>query len=108
MLVFGRDSNLDRLAALRPVGARIVPCHRVQLFDDLHSFAGESGRHAGFPCDIKRQPGLSQEALGELCDLHRTELSLLERAGREPRLSTIVRLSRALRVTPHELLRGIR
>lgn len=52
--------------------------------------------------------GLSQEALADACDLHRTEVSLLERAGREPRLGTIVRLARALGVAPGELLAGIR
>lgn len=52
--------------------------------------------------------GLSQEALGEACSLHRTEISLLERAGREPRLGTIVRLARALGVAPGELLAGVR
>jgi transcriptional regulator with XRE-family HTH domain len=52
--------------------------------------------------------GLSQEALGFACDLHRTEVSLLERAGREPRLLTIVRLARGLGVAPADLLEGIR
>ena len=52
--------------------------------------------------------GLSQEALGHACDLHPTEISRLERAAREPRLSTIVRLGRALGVRPGELLKGIR
>jgi transcriptional regulator with XRE-family HTH domain len=52
--------------------------------------------------------GLSQEALGDASDLHRTEISLLERAGREPRLSTIVRLSRALDIPASKLLDGIR
>lgn len=51
---------------------------------------------------------LSQEALGYACGLHRTEVSLLERAGRDPRLDTIVRLARALNVTPGELLDGIK
>jgi transcriptional regulator with XRE-family HTH domain len=51
--------------------------------------------------------GLSQEALGDACDLHRTEISLLERAGRDPRLATLVRLSRALGMTPSELLHGV-
>ncbi|MDX6633036.1 MAG: hypothetical protein QOG09_813 [Solirubrobacterales bacterium] len=51
--------------------------------------------------------GLSQEALGFACDLHRTEISLLERNGREPRLSTIVRLARALQIPIAELLDGI-
>jgi transcriptional regulator with XRE-family HTH domain len=51
--------------------------------------------------------GLSQQALGYACSLHRTEISLLERGEREPRLSTIVRLARALEVSPSELLDGI-
>ncbi len=51
--------------------------------------------------------GMSQEALGEECGLHRTEISLLERAAREPRLSTIVRLARALNIPPPQLLDGI-
>lgn len=51
--------------------------------------------------------GLSQEALGFACDLHRTEVSLLERAGREPRLVTIVRLARGLDIAPADLLEGI-
>jgi transcriptional regulator with XRE-family HTH domain len=51
---------------------------------------------------------LSQEALGYRADLHRTEVSLLERGLREPRLATIVRVARALKVPPSELLEGIR
>ena len=51
--------------------------------------------------------GLSQEALGHASGLHRTEVSLLERAGREPRLSTISRLARALGIPAASLLEGI-
>lgn len=50
---------------------------------------------------------ISQEELGFRCDLHRTEISLLERGGREPRLGTIVKLAGALGVTPEELCTGI-
>ncbi|HEU4393388.1 MAG TPA: helix-turn-helix transcriptional regulator [Solirubrobacterales bacterium] len=50
---------------------------------------------------------ISQEELGYRCDLHRTEISLLERAGREPRLGTIVKLAGALGTTPAELCAGI-
>ena len=32
----------------------------------------------------RKKKGISQEELGFLCDLHRTEISLLERGGREP------------------------
>jgi transcriptional regulator with XRE-family HTH domain len=51
---------------------------------------------------------ISQEELGFRCELHRTEISLLERGGREPRLGTIVKLCGALDVTPDELCAGIR
>jgi transcriptional regulator with XRE-family HTH domain len=51
--------------------------------------------------------GISQEALGEACELHRTEISLLERAGREPRLATLVKLAGALETTPAALCAGI-
>jgi transcriptional regulator with XRE-family HTH domain len=53
------------------------------------------------------QRGLSQEALGHACGLHRTEISLLERAKRDPRLSTIIRLAHALELRPAALLDGI-
>jgi transcriptional regulator with XRE-family HTH domain len=39
--------------------------------------------------------------------LHRTEIGLLERGEREPRLSTIVKLAGALEVPLHELIGDI-
>jgi transcriptional regulator with XRE-family HTH domain len=51
---------------------------------------------------------ISQEELGFRCELHRTEISLLERGGREPRLGTIVKLCSALETTPDVLCAGIR
>ncbi len=51
---------------------------------------------------------ISQEELGFRCQLHRTEISLLERGGREPRLGTIMKLCGALDATPEELCAGIR
>jgi transcriptional regulator with XRE-family HTH domain len=56
----------------------------------------------------REEAGLSQEALAEACDLHRTEISLLERCKRSPRLETIVILARGLGLSsPGELLEGI-
>ena len=55
----------------------------------------------------RSEAGLSQDALAAAARLHRTEISLLERSERDPRLTTIVRLARALRVPPADLLRGI-
>ena len=64
-------------------------------------------RNTRFGENLKKQrteAGLSQEALGRSCRLHRTEISLLERGERDPRLSTIVRLARCLDVPPASLL----
>ena len=55
----------------------------------------------------RKRKGLSQERLAAACRLHRTEISLLERGAREPRLSTIVRVARALELPPAALLEGI-
>jgi transcriptional regulator with XRE-family HTH domain len=56
----------------------------------------------------RNRAGLSQEALADLCGLHRTEISLLERCKRSPRLETIVILSRGLQLrSPGELLEDI-
>lgn len=51
--------------------------------------------------------GISQEVLAERCEVHRTEISLLERGGREPRLGTMVKLAVALGTTPEALCAGI-
>lgn len=65
---------------------------------------------ARFAANLRRRrsdAGLSQEALAAAARLHRTEISLLERSERDPRLTTIVRLARALRIRPADLLDGI-
>lgn len=52
--------------------------------------------------------GLSQEGLADVCHLHRTEISLLERCKRSPRLETLVVLAEGLELSsPGELLKGI-
>ncbi len=64
-----------------------------------------------FATNLRRQrkrAGLSQEALAEICNLHRTEISLLERCKRSPRLETLVILARGLQLSSvSELLDGI-
>jgi transcriptional regulator with XRE-family HTH domain len=56
----------------------------------------------------RRRRGLSQERLAFACRLHRTEISLLERGERDPRLSTVVRIARALDCTASSLLEDVR
>ena len=58
--------------------------------------------------DARARRGWSQEALADASGPHCTEISLIERGGREPRLTTIVRLARALKVKPADLLEGVR
>jgi transcriptional regulator with XRE-family HTH domain len=51
--------------------------------------------------------GISQEELADRCELHRTEVSLLERGGREPRLGTLIKLATALGTNAEALCEGI-
>jgi transcriptional regulator with XRE-family HTH domain len=50
---------------------------------------------------------LSMRALAKRAGMEGSEISRLERGDRDPRLSTIVRLARALELSLPELLRGI-
>ena len=55
----------------------------------------------------RRRANLSQEELGLRSSLHRTEIGLLERGGRIPRIDTLVKLAGALSVPPSALIEGI-
>lgn len=55
----------------------------------------------------RRASGLSQEDVARDCRCHRTEISLLERGGRDARLSTLLRVARALDVPVTTLVEGI-
>jgi transcriptional regulator with XRE-family HTH domain len=51
---------------------------------------------------------LSQEDLARLLDMHRTEISALERGLRTPRLDTILRVAAGVEATPCDLVAGLR
>jgi transcriptional regulator with XRE-family HTH domain len=55
----------------------------------------------------RKRVGISQEELGFRAGVHRTEVSLIERGQREPRLETLLKLSRGLDVMPATLIDGI-
>ena len=55
----------------------------------------------------RKRAGLSQEALGTRATLHRTEMGLLERGARVPRIDTLIKVASALDVPPGDLLAGI-
>ena len=53
----------------------------------------------------RKRRGLSQEELAEIADLHRTYISDIERGVRNPTITTIFTLCKALNTTPTELLK---
>jgi transcriptional regulator with XRE-family HTH domain len=55
----------------------------------------------------RRQADMSQEELGVLASLHRTEIGMLERGTRLARIDTLIKLAGALEVPPGELLNGL-
>ncbi len=55
----------------------------------------------------RRRAGLSQEELSFRASLHRTEVGMLERGIRLPRLDTLVKLAGGLEVEVAELVEGI-
>ena len=75
---------------------------------DARSFARERARIlAAFAANLRRARRAtphSQEALGRVARMHRTEVSQIERAQTEPRLLTILILADALGVPPGSLL----
>ncbi len=54
--------------------------------------------------DLREAGDLSQEDLGLMAGLHRTEVGMLERGIRLPRIDTLNRLAGSLGVEPGDLL----
>lgn len=54
---------------------------------------------------LRKSRRLSQEALGDRCDSERTFISMLERGLVSPTLRTIVKITRALGLSPSEILK---
>lgn len=55
----------------------------------------------------RKKSGLSQEELANSAEVHRTQVSQLERAKHLPRLDTFVKLVGALGLSPEDLLEGL-
>ena len=55
----------------------------------------------------RRRAGFSQEELGAMASLHRTEIGMVENGTRLPRVDTLIKLASALGVRAEELLAGI-
>jgi len=66
----------------------------------LRSFGQNVAKH-------RRAKDLSQEALAEQADLNRTYLSDIERGTRNLGVKNVVRIAKALGVTPAKLMEGV-
>jgi transcriptional regulator with XRE-family HTH domain len=78
---------------------------RIIVADARSSIAAHFGRNLRSHRTAAR---ISQEDLGQRATLHRTEIGLLERGERLPRIDTLFKLASALGVPPGQLLVGIR
>jgi len=66
-----------------------------------------AGRFGENLARCRKRADLSQEELGVLAAMNRTQIGILERGERLPRIDTLARLAGALSVSPNELLEGI-
>jgi transcriptional regulator with XRE-family HTH domain len=53
---------------------------------------------------LRKEAGLTQEELGFEADLRRTYVSILELGQQQPSLTTILKLSKALKYPAHKLV----
>jgi transcriptional regulator with XRE-family HTH domain len=56
----------------------------------------------------RREMALSQEELGEVAGLHRTYIGHLERGEVNPSLINILRVAKALKIDPSDLVSGLK
>jgi transcriptional regulator with XRE-family HTH domain len=56
---------------------------------------------------LRKRADLSQDQLAVLASVHRTEVSLVERGLRLPKVDTLIKLAGSLEVSADELLQGI-
>jgi transcriptional regulator with XRE-family HTH domain len=76
------------------------------MIDEVQS-ARALDRFARNTIEMRRRAGLSQSDVGLRAEVHRTEVSFLERRLRMPRLDTILRVAGAVEADPDELLEGL-
>ncbi|HEX5526784.1 MAG TPA: helix-turn-helix transcriptional regulator [Solirubrobacterales bacterium] len=54
--------------------------------------------------DARTRSGMTQEQVADRSGVHATEVSRIEAGKRDPRVSTVLRLAKALNVKPGQLL----
>lgn len=57
--------------------------------------------------ELREANHISQEKLAEYCELDRTYISLLERGLRQPTITTIFKLAKALNISASKLIQKV-
>lgn len=55
--------------------------------------------------ELRKEKKLSQEKLAELCDLHDRYISFLERGIKQPTVTTIFKIAKALNIPASEIIK---
>jgi DNA-binding XRE family transcriptional regulator len=76
----------------------------VPIYEDPDRASNAFGRRVR---ELRAREGLSQDGLAHTSGIHLTSIGRIERGGREPRLTTILKLARGLDVEPGELTNGL-
>ncbi len=103
--------RVARALALRPVDLLDgvgLPRPRDLERSPSQELPAESGLRFGANLRAARKgAALSQEALAYDAEVDRAAISVYERGGREPNLRTVLKLARALQLSPAALLDGV-
>lgn len=74
------------------------------MADPIHEDADRASRAFGLRVrKLRVREGLSQDGLAHTSGIHVTSIGRIERGGREPRLTTILKLAEGIGVEPGEL-----
>jgi DNA-binding XRE family transcriptional regulator len=87
-------------ALVQSAGSRDAPPVAVPIYDDPDRTSKAFGQRVREP---RAREGLSQDGLAHTSGIHLTSIGRIERGGREPRLTTILKLAQGLDVEPGEL-----
>jgi DNA-binding XRE family transcriptional regulator len=91
-------------ALVQSAGSRNAPPVAVPIYEDPDRASKAFGRRVR---ELRAREGLSQDGLAHTSGIHLTSIGRIERGGREPRLTTILKLAQGLGVEPGELANGL-
>jgi DNA-binding XRE family transcriptional regulator len=91
-------------ALVQSAGNGNAPLVAVPIYEDPDRASKALGQRVR---ELRAREGLSQDGLAHTSGIHLTSIGRIERGGREPRLTTILKLAQGLDVEPRELTDGL-